>query len=179
MEGVGMTVNGTPPLETPPTVTITGPVVVPEGTGAVMLVLVQPVGAAITPLSVNVLAPWVGPKFEPATVTVAPTGPAFGVTLVIVDAMGLGATTRESADRVDLPSMSSLTFMFLLPGPTVIEYPAATLNRSLMPITTGDVVVHETVYAASLVVSAVVPVAWHNDAVTGKLRPSEACGNTV
>jgi hypothetical protein len=75
--------------------------------------------------------------------------------------------------------MSSLTLMFLLPGPAVIEYPAATISRSAVPITIGDVVVHERVNAVSLVVRAVVPVAWHNDVVTGKLRPSEACGNTV
>ena len=112
-------------------------------------------------------------------VIVVPTGPAFGVRLVIVDATGLGATTRESAARVDLPPMSSLTFMFLLPGPTVIEYPAVTLKRSVMPITIGDVVLHETVNACSVVESAVVPVAWHNDVVTGKLRPSDACGNTI
>ena len=44
-------------LAYPPTVTITGPVVTPEGTGATIEVPVQPAGAAAIPLKVRVLAP--------------------------------------------------------------------------------------------------------------------------
>src|SRR5258705_2756560 len=47
---VGTTVNLTPLLATPPTVTTTLPVVAPAGTGATMLVADQLVGVAVVPL---------------------------------------------------------------------------------------------------------------------------------
>jgi len=50
-------VNGIPLLPIPPTVTTTLPVVDPTGTCAVMLVLLQLVGATVTPFSVKVLVP--------------------------------------------------------------------------------------------------------------------------
>ncbi len=43
---LGGTVNVTPLLATPPTVTTTGPVVAPVGTGATMLVVLQLLGVA-------------------------------------------------------------------------------------------------------------------------------------
>jgi hypothetical protein len=54
---LGATLKVTPLLATPPTVTTTGPVVAPDGTGATMLVLLQLVGVAAVPLKVTVLAP--------------------------------------------------------------------------------------------------------------------------
>jgi len=51
----GSTVKLTPLLATPPTVTATFPVVAPVGTGATMLVALQPVGVAATPLNFTVL----------------------------------------------------------------------------------------------------------------------------
>jgi hypothetical protein len=58
MLGVGTgTVKFTPLLATPPTVTTTLPVVVPAGTGTAMLVALQLVAAAATPLNVTVLVP--------------------------------------------------------------------------------------------------------------------------
>ena len=62
-------------LDTPPTVTTTYPVVVPLGTGVTMLVALQDVGVADTPLNVIVLAPCDEPKFVPVMVTDAPTIP--------------------------------------------------------------------------------------------------------
>jgi hypothetical protein len=53
----GTTVKTTPLLTWPPTVTTTLPVVVPVGTGAVMLVALQLVGVPAVPLKVTVLAP--------------------------------------------------------------------------------------------------------------------------
>ena len=53
----GATVKLTPLLETPPTVTVTGPVVAPLGTGATMRVAVQLVGVATVPLNRTVLPP--------------------------------------------------------------------------------------------------------------------------
>jgi hypothetical protein len=53
----GTTGNGRPFVENPLTVTTIGPVVAPVGTGTVMLVLLQEVGDAVTPLNVTVLEP--------------------------------------------------------------------------------------------------------------------------
>ena len=47
----------TPLLATPETVTTTGPVVAPEGTGTIMFVALQLVGVAEVPLNVTLLAP--------------------------------------------------------------------------------------------------------------------------
>lgn len=61
MLGVGRTVNATPLLATPPTVTTTVPEVAPTGTGTTMLVTLQLVGAAVVPLNVTALVPCVAP----------------------------------------------------------------------------------------------------------------------
>ena len=85
IEGGGtVTVNVTPLLAIPPTVTTTLPVVAPAGTGTVMLEALQLVGVAVVPLNVTVLVPCEAPKFAPVMVTEVPTGPAVGLTLVIV-----------------------------------------------------------------------------------------------
>src|SRR5688572_16113809 len=57
----GTTVNVTPLLASPPPVTVTGPVVAPLGTGTVMLVSLQSVGVAVTPLNETVLVPFIDP----------------------------------------------------------------------------------------------------------------------
>jgi len=54
---LGVTVNVTPLLAFPPTVTTTGPVVAAAGTGTAMLVALQLVGVAAVPLNVTVLVP--------------------------------------------------------------------------------------------------------------------------
>ena len=86
-----VTVKAMPLLATLPTVTMTLPVVAPVGTGTTMLAALQLelVGVAVVPLKVTVLLPGVAPKFEPAIVTDVPTGPEFGVRLVIDGAVVL------------------------------------------------------------------------------------------
>ena len=79
----GVTVKVTPLLANPPTVTTTGPVVAPAGTGATMLVFVQLVGLALTPLNVTVLVPWLTPKFVPLMLTGTPIAPELGERLLI------------------------------------------------------------------------------------------------
>jgi hypothetical protein len=74
----GVTVNATPALSCPPTRTTTLPVVAPEGTGTVMLVMLHDDGVAVTPLNFTVLEPMVAPKLLPVMVTLVPTGPEFG-----------------------------------------------------------------------------------------------------
>jgi hypothetical protein len=81
MFGVGSTVKLTPLLCTPPTVTITLPVVAPAGTGTTML------GVAVTPLKVTVLAPWVDWKPYPWIVTDEPIRPVAGDRNWIVGAL--------------------------------------------------------------------------------------------
>jgi hypothetical protein len=66
--GSGITVNVTPLLATPATVTATGPVAALAGTVAVMLVAFQLVALAVTPLKLTVLVPCGVPKFDPAMV---------------------------------------------------------------------------------------------------------------
>src|SRR5439155_10968986 len=80
----GVTVNATPLLVPPPTVTTMLPVVAPAGTGTTMLVPDQLVGVAVVPLNVTVLVPWAAPKFVPVIVTDVPTGPLVGARLVML-----------------------------------------------------------------------------------------------
>jgi hypothetical protein len=83
MLGVGSTVNATPLLATPLTVTTTLPVVAPVGTFATMLVALQLEAVAAVPLNVTVLVPCVAPKFVPVIVTDVPTAPEVGLRLVM------------------------------------------------------------------------------------------------
>jgi hypothetical protein len=59
MLGGGITVKLTPLPAVPPTVTVTGPVVAPAGTGTLMLPLLHAVGVAVVPLNFTRLAPCV------------------------------------------------------------------------------------------------------------------------
>jgi len=81
--GVTVTVKLTPALANPPTVTTTFPVVAPAGTVTATLVALQLVAAAVVPLNLTVLVPWVAPKFEPVIVTEAPTNPEVGFKFVM------------------------------------------------------------------------------------------------
>jgi len=84
MLGVGSTVNATPLLAAPETVTTTFPVVAPLGTGTTILVALQLVGVAEIPLNVTVLVPCDVPKFVPVIVTGVPTAPDVGLRLVML-----------------------------------------------------------------------------------------------
>src|ERR1043166_6084444 len=87
MLGAVVIVNVTPLLETPPTVTTTGPLVAPEGTVAVIELGLQLVTAAVVPLNLTGLAPGEAPKPEPLIVTDVPTGPDAGERLVMLGAV--------------------------------------------------------------------------------------------
>ena len=72
------TVNRSPLLVRPPTVTTTLPVVAPLGTVTVMLVVLHALAApAETPLNVTVLLPWLVPKLDPEMMSVEPETPEF------------------------------------------------------------------------------------------------------
>jgi hypothetical protein len=99
MLGVGSTVNATPLLATPDTVTTTFPVVACWGTGTAMLVALQLVGVPRAPLNVTVLVPWLVPKFVPVIVTEAPTGPAVGFKLVMLGGVARALDTSHSKNH--------------------------------------------------------------------------------
>jgi hypothetical protein len=78
MVGGPLMVKFTPLLATPPTVTMTGPVVAPVGTGTTIWLVLQLDGVAAVPLKVTVLLPLVVPKFDPVMVIEVPTLPLAG-----------------------------------------------------------------------------------------------------
>jgi hypothetical protein len=80
---VEFTVKATVLLATLLTVTLTGPVVAPVGTGTTMELVLQLVGVAAVPLNLTVLVPRVAPKFDPVIVTAAPIAPDVGERLVM------------------------------------------------------------------------------------------------
>lgn len=90
---LGVTAKLAALLARPPTVTTTGPVVAPVGTGATILVALQFDVVATVPLNVTALVPWLAPKFAPAIVTDAPSGPDEGFRLVMLGGSGLCTTS--------------------------------------------------------------------------------------
>src|SRR2546428_29810 len=99
-EANGKNAAGPPPVDTVKAlalvavpagvVTLSGPVVAPLGTVAVIEVAEFTVKLALVPLNVTAVAPV---KFVPLSVTLLPIGPLVGVKLVIV---GIGVTAAVS-----------------------------------------------------------------------------------
>jgi hypothetical protein len=105
----------TPLLATPPTVTTTFPVVVPVGTGAMMLVAFQLVAVAVVPLNFTVLVPCVAPKFAPLIVTDVPTAPDVGFRLVM---LGAAAGTVKLTPLLATPPAVTTTLPVVAPAGT-------------------------------------------------------------
>jgi len=85
MTGDGTTVNKTPLLALPLTVTTVFPVVAPVGTTATIVPAFQnEIVVAVVPLNLTVLVPWLEPNLLLAIVMEAPTAPTFGDRLVMV-----------------------------------------------------------------------------------------------
>jgi hypothetical protein len=117
MVGAGkFTVNATPLLAWPSTVTTTLPVVAPTGTVVAMLVALQLVTVAAVPLNVTVLVPCVAPRFVPVMVTEVPAGPEVGVTLEIP---GAGCVTVNAIPLLEVPPTMTTTFPVAAPLGTV------------------------------------------------------------
>lgn len=112
-------------VATPSTVTMTFPVpVAPAGTVTVMLVGLQLVGVAVTPLTVTVLDPCacVVPKFVPVMVIGDPTGPEFWLRIVMA---GVANTAKEAVLLV-LPvppsvDVTALVVLLKLPAPVPVK----------------------------------------------------------
>ena len=102
--GPDVTVKTIELADTPPTVTTTIPVDAPVGTVTTMAAEDQLVGDAGVPLNVTVLVPCIAPRFEPAIVTDAPTGPIGGLRLVIT---GAKETMKGTALLEVLPTVTT------------------------------------------------------------------------
>lgn len=115
--GVGRTVKfDEPVIVTPLTVIEIGPVIAPAGMVAVMLVDVDAVTLAITPLNEIVLFEGVVLKLVPEMVTVAPTAPLEGPKLVIV---GEGKTVKFVALVMVTPLIVNVILPVVAPAGTV------------------------------------------------------------
>jgi hypothetical protein len=122
MLGTPSTVNGAPALAKPLTVTTTFPVAAPAGTGTVIDVELQLVGAAAVPLNVTVLVPWDVPKFEPAILTATPIAAEDGTRPLMLG----GCSTVKDAPELATPSTVTIT------GPVVA--PAGTGSTIAVPL---------------------------------------------
>jgi hypothetical protein len=107
-----VTVKLTPLLAKPPAVTTAFPVAAPTGTGTTMLVLLQLVGDAGTPLNVTVLAPCVAPNVVPVIVIDVPTTPLAG------DRFVMPGTTPKYAPLLAKPPTVTTTFPVVAPTGT-------------------------------------------------------------
>jgi len=103
----------TPLLATPPTDTTTLPGVAPAGTGTTILVALQLVGEAGVPLNETEL-PVPAPKFDPAIITEVPTGPKFGLRLVMLG----GGVTVKGTPLLGTPPTFTSTFPVVAPTGT-------------------------------------------------------------
>jgi hypothetical protein len=99
MLGGGVTVNSTPLLAAPLTVTTTFPVVAPVGTGAVMLVELMLLIVALVPLNVTVVVDVV-PKPLPAITIAEPTAPVFGVRLLMTGAAASARRGKNNCTKI-------------------------------------------------------------------------------
>lgn len=122
--GTAPTVNSMLLLARPPTVIAIEPAVAPAGTGTTMLVLLQLLGEATTPLKLTILLPCVVPKFVPVIVTDVPTGPCAGVRVVMLGA----APTPKLTPLLATPATLTTT------GP--VDAPAGTGTRMLVLLQT-------------------------------------------
>jgi hypothetical protein len=132
--GGAVTVNATPMLAIPPTLTTTLPVVAPAGTRALMLVADHAVGAAVMPLKVTVLAPWLAPKLVPAIVTAVPTNPLVGARLVTVG--GGTAVTVNATPLLATPPAVTTTLPVVAPAGTCVLMLVAdhVVGAAVMPL---------------------------------------------
>jgi len=104
--GGGMTVKLPALLAVPPgVVTLSGPLVAPAGTVAVIVVAEPTVKLALVPLNRTAVAPV---KFVPLIVTLVTTGPLAGVKLVTVGGLALETVTVTGSDVHSVPRSPSL-----------------------------------------------------------------------
>jgi hypothetical protein len=117
---VVVTLKVKPLLAFPPTVTTTGPAVAVAGTGTEMLVSLQLVGDALTPLKVMVLLPCVAPKVVPVIVSGSPAAPdpgaiavIFGLTVKLTELLATPATVVTTEPEVAPVGTGTLILVLL------------------------------------------------------------------
>lgn len=141
--GVVKTVNCTPLLATPPTVTTKFPELSPPGCVKAMAFCDQSIACPTdAPLIVSVLVPWLGPKFDPVICMTCPVPPAVGPTLVIVGA----ETTVKGTALLAIPDAVTTTLPVVAPAGTgttivvgfqLVGVAAVPLNVTLLVPTIG------------------------------------------
>ncbi len=136
IEGAMSTVNDTPLDTTPLTVTVTLPLVAPEGTAATIEVALQLETVAAVPLNLTVLEPCVEPKFVPVIVTDVPARPEVGERLLMV---GVGSTVKV-LPLLAIPFTVTTTLPVVAPEGTV-----ATMEVALQLMTVAAVPLNFTV----------------------------------
>jgi hypothetical protein len=128
----GVTVKVTPLLVVPPDTIVTGPVVVPAGTGTTMLESLQLMGVAAVPLKFTTLVPCGIPNPEPAIVTTELTVPEVGVS---EEMLGGGMTVKLT--EFEVPPCVTITGPVVAVGGTgtticvllqAVELPATPLK---------------------------------------------------
>jgi hypothetical protein len=126
----GATAKFTPLLATPPTVTTTLPAAAPVGTGTMIDLAPQLVGAAAVPSKVTVLVPWLAPKLVPVMVIVAPTAPFVGEIPVTF------GTTVKPFPLLGSPPIVTSTFPLVAAGGTgtAIEVFAQLVGVAVTPL---------------------------------------------
>jgi hypothetical protein len=102
IEGGGITVKLVE-FDATPCVTMTGPVVAPDGTGTTICVLPQFVGVAFVPL--KLILPATEPKFVPPTVTDVPTRAKSGEILLM---LGAGIVKLTPLLAIPLPEVTTI-----------------------------------------------------------------------
>ncbi len=121
-----VTVNATPVLGAPATVTTTFPDVAPFGTAATMLVPLHELGTAAVPLNVTVLAPCVAPKFVPVIVTAVPTIPEVGDRLVMVGSWATSVTVQVKVLLLVSEPSEAVAVTLYVPALVRVSVPAIT-----------------------------------------------------
>jgi len=135
--GVGGTVKFTPLLATPLVLTTTFPVVAPLGTVTPILDAPHDVTLAVVPLNVTVPVPCELPKFDPVTVTAAPTAPDVIDKLVM---LGPGTTVKFSPLLAWLDTVTTTfpvdaplgTVTVILDEPHVVTEAVVPLNATVL-----------------------------------------------
>lgn len=124
MLGADVTVNATPLLAVPLTVTTTFPLVARDGTEATMLVVDQqvPHTVAVVPLNLTVLVPWVAPNPLPVIVTAPPIGAEAGDKLPIT-----GVTVKVTPLLATPPTFTTTFPVVAADGTVTAMLPAAQL----------------------------------------------------
>jgi len=132
---LGGTANTIPLLLAFARLTVTGPVEAPFGTGTTILLLVQLVGIAETPLNWTVPPDGFVPKLEPVMVTDVPGGPELGKMLLI-----LGETVKRTALLAFPPAITTTGPLVAPAGTGVTIEPAVIMvgvATTPLNVTTG------------------------------------------